>query len=296
MDDLKQAYKVLGLKEHASKEEVEKRYSTLVRREKARSKSGDRAGDEEFRQVTVAYRLILAREDEKFTQAFNEKEYGKYKNMAGKAQKLDHFWRYYKIHTLGAIALIGIIIYGIMSYIDHKEHERYLASLPPIDLQVTFMGTFMEENGQEKDLVMNTLMEPFPEWKRLEYSTIFVPQDEMNRYAYLQKALVTVMAEIPDLYLMDKYMFEWLGPQGALLPLDDRPELSAYADGPAALELKTEDDPEGSVYGLDLSKSDLFKDLPMMKVELIAAVRTNAERPDNAVKFIEHYAKTIPSP
>jgi len=118
----------------------------------------------------------------------------------------------------------------------------------------------------------------------------------MNRYAYLQKALVTVMSEIPDLYLMDKYMFEWIGLQEALLPLDERPELAEYADGPAALELKPEKNPEGSVYGLDLSKSDLFKELPMMKVELIAGVRANAERPDNAIKFIEHYAKTIPSP
>ncbi|REK77532.1 J domain-containing protein [Paenibacillus paeoniae] len=294
MDDLKQAYKVLGLKEHAPKEEVEKRYSTLVRREKARSKSGDRAGDEEFGQMTNAYKLILASEDEKFTQAFNEKEYGKYKNMAGKAQKLDHFWRYYKFHTLGAIALIGVIIYGIMSYIDHKEHERYLASLPPMDLEVTFMGTFMEESGQDKNLVVESLMEPFPEWKRVEYSTIFVPQDDMGRYAYLQKALVTLMAEVPDLYLMDKYMFEWLGPQGALLPLDTRSELAAYGDSPAALSLQTDDDPEGSVYGIDLSKSQLFKDLPMMKIELIAGVRANAKHPDNAVKFIEHYVKTIP--
>lgn len=296
MDDLKQAYKTLGLKENAPKEEVEKRYSTLVRREKARSKSGDPAGDEEFRQVTAAYRLILARDDEKFAQEFNEKEYGKYKGMADKAQKADHFWRYYKWHTIGAIALVGIIIYGIMSYIDHKEHQRYLASLPPMDLQVTFMGTFMEESGQEKDLVTNALMKPFPEWKRLEYSTIFIPQDDMNRYAYLQKALVTVMSEIPDLYLMDKYMFEWIGLQEALLPLDERPELAAYANGPAGLELKPEKNPEGSVYGIDLSKSDLFKELPMMKIELVAGVRANAERPDNAIKFIEHYAKTIPEP
>lgn len=293
MDDLKQAYEVLGLKEHAPKEEVEKRYTTLVKREKARTKSGDRAGDEEFQRVTEAYRLILAKEDEKYTQAFNEQEYGKYKNMAGKAQKLDHFWRYYKLHTLGAIALIGLIIYGIMSYIDHKEHERYLASLPPMDLEITFIGTFMEERGQDKDLVVQTLMQPFPEWKRLEYSTIYVPKDDMS---YLQKALVTLISEVPDLYLMDKYMFEWVGQQGTLMKLDSRPDLNEYTDGPAALTLQTEDDPEGSVYGIDLGKSQLFKDLPMMKIELIAGIRINAERPDNAVKFIEHYARTIPQP
>lgn len=296
MDDLKQAYKTLGVQDNAPREEVEKRYSTLVRREKARSKSGDAAGDLEFQKVTEAYRLILDRENEQFTKAFNEKEYGKYKNMAGKAQKLDHFWRYYKIHTLAAVALIGVMIYGIMSYIDHKEHQRYLASLPPIDLDVTFMGTFAEETNQDHQVVIDALMKPFPEWQRLEYNTIYVPQDDMGRYSYLQKAMVTVVSEIPDLYLLDKYMFEWLGKQGGLLKLEDRPELAPYMNGPQALKLTTEEDPQEVVYGLDLGNSQLFKDLPMMKIELVAAVRANAERPDNAVKFIEHYAKTIPQP
>jgi hypothetical protein len=292
VEDLKQAYKTMGLDENAPKEEVEKRYTTLMKRERSRAQSGgqgEAAEESDFAKVTEAYRLILAHEDKKITEAFNEQEYGKYKNMAGQAQKLDHFWRYYKFHTFGAIAVIALIIYGIVSYIDHKEHERYLASLPPVDLEISFMGLFMEPEGSDITAVNEKLLQTFPGWKRVESGIIFVPQEDGNQYAYLQKAVVTVMSEKPDIYIMDRFMFEWMGGQGALKKLEDFPELAEAATGNLALKHQTEEDPAPAVYGIDLTGTKLFDDLPLMKKELVVGIRVDAPHPENAVKFIQQY-------
>lgn len=293
MDDLKQAYKTMGLEEFAPREEVEKCYTTLMKRERSRAKSSEEDGSD-FAKVTEAYRLILAYEDQKYKEAFNEQEYGKYKNMAGQAQKLDHFWRYYKFHTFGAIALIALIIYGIVSYIDHREHEKYLASLPPIDLDVSFMGTFMEQDGSDTEAVNQSMLKSFPDWKRMQSNIIFVPGDDANQYAYLQKALVTLISEKPDVYIMDRFMFEWIGGQDVLMKLEDIPELSEAAGGELGLELKTEANPAGAVYGFDMSESQLFDDIPLLKEDLIIGIRQGAERTDNAIRFIKQYLDTNP--
>ena len=126
LEDLKEAYALMGLEEFAPKEEVDKRYTTLMRRARSRARLEDESAsqEEDFSKVTAAYQLILAHEDRKITDAFNEQEYGKFKGMAGKAQKMDHFWRYYKIHTFVAIALIVALIYGINCYIDKRELYR----------------------------------------------------------------------------------------------------------------------------------------------------------------------------
>ncbi|MDQ6421811.1 J domain-containing protein [Paenibacillus sp. LHD-117] len=297
LDGLKEAYETMGLEQLAPKEEVEKRYTTLMRRERSRSKlqqdeSASPEG-EDFAKITEAYKLILAHEDRKVTDAFNEQEYGKYKGMAGQAQKMDHFWRYYKIHTFVAIALIAVIIYGINSYIDKREHEKYLASLPPIDLNISFFGTFVEPDGQDdKDALNASMLGAFPDWKRLQSNIVFVPQDDMNQYAYLQKAVVTLMSEKPDIYIMDRAMFEWVGSQGVLMSLDGKPEFEGV-DASRTLKLTTEEQPEERVYGIDLKDSKLDKDLPLMKQDLIVGVRVNAEHPEKALQFIETYLKTL---
>ncbi len=102
MNELQQAYKTMGLPEHASKDEVEKRYTILMRQERSRQKQQDAArsaeapgtetdrvqtGTPDFETVTRAYRFILEYEDKVAAEQFNAQEYGKYKNMAGTAQK-----------------------------------------------------------------------------------------------------------------------------------------------------------------------------------------------------------------
>ncbi|GKU79936.1 J domain-containing protein [Paenibacillus sp. L3-i20] len=302
MEELKQAYQTMGLDEFATKEEVEKRFLTLLRRERARTKhleannlTSSEQSEEDFKHISAAYRFILANDDRKVVQAYNEKEYGKYKNMAGKAQKLDHFWRYYKVHTLAVIALIGIIIYSITSYIDHREEQKYLASLPPIDVSTTFFGDFTQPVGEyEMTKITDSMLKSFPEWKRIESSIILVPGDDLNQLGHLQKAMVTLATEVHDIYIMDRKMFGWVGAQGILMDLEKQSELAPWLTGDLAKKLTVEGDTQERIYGFDLANTALDKDLPLHNRDLIVGIHVNAKNPEKAVQFIKTYLAASP--
>lgn len=298
MEDIKQAYKQLGLEPFADKEEVEKRYSSFIRKERARSKLADHESANEdnfdFAKITEAYRAILDYETKKYTEAYEAEEYGKYKRLAGPAKKFDHFWRYYKIHTFAAIAIIAIIIYSISAFIDKQEHKRYLASLPPVDVQVSFIGNFFnsEENGSMEP-VNEKFLADFSHFQRFDSDIIYVPQDPSMQYAYLQKAVIMLFSETPDIYIMDEDMYNWLVPQGVLAPLEHSQKLSAYTDNKYALKSTTEEDPTEHVYAFDVTKSTLKNGLPLSYPKLIIGMRTNAPNADKAMEFIEAYVTAL---
>ncbi|RCW45556.1 J domain-containing protein [Paenibacillus prosopidis] len=298
MDELKQAYETMGLPEFATKEEVEKRYTTLMRQARSRSqqKQGTEGTDDSFAKITQAYRFILEYEDRKLTDAFNEQEYGKYKKMAGQAQKMDHFWRYYKFHTIGAIAAVALIIYGIISFIDYREEQERLANLPPVDLNVSFMGNYMlREDAPKEEPLEKALLAAFPEWKRFVTMVTFVPADEQNQYAYMQKAVLILATEHPDVYIMDRNIFKWVGAQGMLINLDNdvSGELKPLLKDGLAMKLKTDEDTEEHVYGIDLSDTAIVDELPLYKESMIIGIRADSKNQDKAKAFIKKYLATI---
>ncbi|WP_139992475.1 J domain-containing protein [Paenibacillus paridis] len=299
MEELKQAYQTMGLPELAAKEEVEKRYTTLMRQARSRTqqqKEGTADAEDSFAKITQAYRLILEYEDRKLTDAFNEQEYGKYKKMAGQAQKMDHFWRYYKFHTLGAIAAVALIIYGVISFMNYREEQERLANLPPIDLNVSFMGNYMlKDDAPKEEPLENALLTAFPEWQRFVTTLTFVPADQQSQYAYMQKAVLILATEHPDVYVMDKNIFEWVGAQGVLINLDDdvNGDLKPLLKSGLAKTLKTDEDTAEHVYGIDLTNSALADQLPLYKESMIVGIRPDSKNPEKAKAFIKKYLATI---
>ena len=295
MEELKKAYELLGLPEFAEKDEVEKRYTMLMRQSRARAKQRIDSMEEEsaFAEVTRAYKAILDYEEKKDIEAFNEQEYGKYRGMADKAQKLDHFWRYYKYHTLGVIVAIGLIIYGISSFVDHLEEKKRIANLPPAALEISFMGNYyMRQDIKDEDALETALLPTFPEWERYIASLSTIPQDDMNKYAYLQKAVIMLATEHPDVYIADKETFLWIGIQGMFDPLDEiiaSGELQGLVPEGRKIKYSTEDVPEERVYGIELAGTQLTKDLPLYEQELVIGIRVDSKRKENALHFIKKY-------
>ncbi|WP_274649706.1 J domain-containing protein [Paenibacillus humicola] len=298
-EDVKSAYETLGLPEEAAKEEVEKRYFILIRRARAsqQREGGDPAEHEtvDIDEVNRAYRLILDMEERKLSEAYNEKVYGKYRKMAGSAQKVDHFFSYYKFHLLGAIAVIALIIYGINAYIDHKHKQEELAKLPPANLEITFFGNYLSNDTFNPDLkpVEDKIVSQFPDWKRVIAHLTYVPaqiQTEQDT-AFIQKSILDLITNKSDVYVLDKANFAKLAAQGALKPLGsgDTAALQPYA-ADKGLKATTEDDPAEKVYGIDITGSPLIKELQVRGTEYIAGIRADSTRTASAVQFIERYA------
>jgi hypothetical protein len=300
MEDLKQAYAALGLPETASKEELENRYYLLTRRARAQKmREGAEPPAEglvDLDAVTEAYRFIRDYEERQAKAEYEQQVYGKYKKMAGKAQKWDHFFHYYKFHILIGIVVLALIGYGMKSYADHRAEQERLAKLPPADVSVMFFGNYLygEGFGSDTEPLANDILKQFPDWKRVVANLTYVPSDMKSEQdmALLQKSMLVLMEDKSDLFIVDKANFDKLAAQGAFLPLDSLSGSSVQSllQSGAARKAKTEDDPTEKVYGIDLSGTGLGKELGVNgSSEFIAAVRTKAQKPDNAVKFIEHY-------
>ena len=305
MEDIKMAYEQLGLEPFADKELVEKRYSTLLRKDRSRSKqtAEEQSNDPDFdfHKITEAYRTILDYETKKYTDAFEEQEYGKYKKMAGQAKKFDHFWRYYKIHTYVAIGLVIALIYGVVAFIDKQEEKKYLASLPPIDVHMSFLGNYFDTSEDESFETTNAkFLADFPEFQRVKTDIIYVPEDQSMQHAYIQKAFVMLLTESPDLYIVDDAMFNYIAPQEILIPLEEVTSLSNVLDSKYAITAALTDDKnviiEEHIYAIDLTDSSLNKDLPIAHSKLIVGIRANAPHPEKALELLEHYVQTLPLP
>ncbi|MFC6332554.1 hypothetical protein ACFP56_07940 [Paenibacillus septentrionalis] len=308
MEDIKKAYETLGLEPFASKDLVEQRYDQAFRKDRARSKQAAQgieppADDFDFEKITAAYRAILDYETKKYTEAFEQEEYGKYKKMAGQAKKIDHFWRYYKVHTFVAIGLVIALIYGIVAFMNHQEEKRYLASLPPVDVSVSFIGNYFNMSEEDSYEATNQkFLADFPDFQRVVTDLIFVPEDPSMQYAYLQKAMVMLMTETPDIYIADEPMKDWTLQQGMYIELDKVASLAHLADSKYAVKGAVLIDglAEEPVYGeehmymLDLTESDLAKNLQIAHNKLLVGIRANAPNAEKALQFIEYYAATLP--
>lgn len=301
--DLKTAYQLLGLPEDATREAVDKRYDVLLRQERRRQREAagtDAEQNDAFTEVNRAYRYILEHEGQQAIEEMEEAQYGKYKRFAGTAKRLDHWYSYYKWHTIGVIAAIGLIIYGIVSFVDYREEQARLAALPPVDLDGTIIGQFfMPDTSTSTDAVEAALLEQMPDWKRVELTYLALSMDVRSEMdiAMQQKAFVMLATERPDIYLMDEQTYAWVARAGVLKPLDV--EVAGrfnglIPDGGAIPTYGDNESDEQRVYGIDLTDTYLIQQLPLIGDRFIVGIRVDAERPDKALDFIETYLKRQP--
>ncbi|RUS45383.1 J domain-containing protein [Cohnella sp. AR92] len=302
MEDLKQAYESLGLPETATKEELENRYYLLMRRARSQKmrENPDSAAETavDIDKISEAYRFIRDYEENQAKAEFTAQEYGKFKGMAEKAQKWDHFFHYYKFHLLIGIVVLVAIGFGIKAYVDHREEQERLAKLPPIDLSVMFYGEYYygEGFGSDTDPLGEAILSQFPDWKRVKADLNYVPSEIRSSQdtALLEKSVIILIDNKSDLFLVDKANFEKLAAQDFFLPLDTYAGAGAgelpKAGDPRALSMKTEDGDAEHVYGIDLSNTPLGRQLGVNgSKEFIAGIKVTAARPEQATKFILHY-------
>lgn len=303
MDQMKEAYERMGLPEDATKEQLDDRYSLLMRQTRSNQRrEPDRAEEieAEFAEITKAYKLIVEEKDRQALEEMQQRRYGKFGKFAGTAEKVDHFFRYYKFHVLGGIALVALLIYIGVSISNHQAEKERLASLPPVDLEVMFLGSYMNQDaGEDLKPIEDAILAQFPEWKRVTVTLNYVPPLDSNNpqdAAMLQKALLVLTTEPSDLYIMDQNAFDWVGHQGIVRPLE--PEVEGEWKDLLTPEMllkgKNEEDGSEHVYAVDIKNSKLSEELPLIEAEMFAGIQGETERNANALLFIKKYLEAIP--
>lgn len=299
MDELKKAYELLGLPENASREEVEKIFDIELRKSRSRSHSNpaETNGEAPFDQILKAYKLITGHEDRQKIETKSRERYKKWGKLAGTAEKTDDFFRINKSRVIIGIIAAIVLIVGLVSFMNHRAEQQRLASLPPIDLSVMFIGNFVSDPRYENEEQLGFAMaEPFPEWNRFETIVTFVPPREDNMssagLAYQQKAMAMLSTEDPDIYILDQSSFEWTVSGGILENLDDQYESklkSLITNEADVKKFQTEDDTSPHVYGIRVADTKLANELPIAKEDMIVALRIGTENKDKAIQFIKQF-------
>jgi len=295
MDELKKAYETLGLPENASKEEVEKAFERVLR--KSRSKSaGAESGENEYELKLRAYKTIVEHEERSKINEMSRKRYDKWGKFAGTAEKIDDFFRLYRTHVIISVIAVIVLVAGTVAFINHREEQKRLAALPPVDLSIMFVGNYMSDQNQGGDEGLEQAMTAqFPEWKRLEVLLTYLPPQGQGvgttEIAYQQKAMAVVATETPDIYILDESSFKWLGGGGVLEPLDEEAEgvLKPLLKEDSLVKGRTEEDTEDRIYGIRVSDSALAKELPLAMDDMIVTLRIDSKNKDKALHFIERY-------
>jgi len=270
---LQQAYETLGLPADASREEVEKRYFLLLKK----AKTGQ-AVDEEA--VSRAYKTIIEAMRESKVQELEREYYG---DSVFK-RKMADFWAKYRTHVIvsAVVLVLAAIILNIV--LDQRARRIAEANRPPIDVYALFVGEFFHENEHE---LPERMLADFPDWQRVDALISYAPENPRDPFevAAIQKNVITIMSERPDLYITDPFNFESLMIQSAFLPLDD---IADKFPADSLVRGRTESDDAPRVYGINVSDSPLFAKWGVIdKGERIIGIRYDTGRLDNAVAFVQ---------
>lgn len=294
-DKLKDAYEFLGLPQDVSMDEVNRRFDLLLKRRKSVGAPGT-AEALAFEKEVQAYRLILDEHARREVEEAENNRLQKYGRMAGTVRRLEEFLRVYRTQAvIGIIVLIALIGGGI-AYNNHLEKQRYLASLPPVDLNIMFLGNFMSEDDPKGDgaPLEAAILKSFPDWKRVE--TEIIPLNNSGGatdMAYRQKAMAELAVDPPDLVIMDKDTLNWLAQGGGLDKLEDSwlAEAGVNADSSVVMKSADAEDGQEAPYGIAFTDTALAQSLPLQYTDLIAGVYPRAENKEKAIEFVKEAIK-----
>ena len=279
--DLKDAYKVLGVREGASKAEIEKRFAMILKKHRMQISTGEQeegASGINMEEATRAYNLLMGYEEKEPEQAVMRKPNPLLKKLGIDEKKAENFWHYYKFHVLGGILLIIILASTLKSCITRVEP----------DLNVAFVGEFLfgGTEGFEK-LVEDKLGNVR---KVGVDSAVFFPgMDGQMEVAMHTKTMVLFAAADVDLFVLDRANFEKFGKQGAFMKLDELSgslDIGSESARNKTCALKAENDDKEYVYGIDVTDSPIFSESGIEGKEKIAAISIRAKRGDKALELL----------
>jgi len=256
--DRNRALEVLGVAADATDEEIERRYSLLLKKLRSQEKKHqdqNSPSDEPLitiEEVNAAYNAIKGIEGQQLTKV----------QMGWNKESFSHFMHYYKLHVIIGFIILLIIGFTVKGAIDRQKLREAEALLPKPNVTVVMVGNYYT-NTEDIPQIEQALLSEFPEWERIKVEVIFRPLDMQGQMdaAYLQKSMIELMTKKGDIYIMDQLNYDQLNEQ----------------------EIFTSNVPLG-----DLSNNKVWSNLPIRGSHvMLAAISKEVENEENAVKFID---------
>ncbi|MCX8129171.1 MAG: hypothetical protein N3I35_03610 [Clostridia bacterium] len=273
------AYEVLGLSKNAGKDEIEKRYTYLIKKYKAFVQSDDEEkiveGKRVLEEISQAYNSIVAKELKELEDKVYVKPNPVFKKMGVDEKQARNFMHYHKYHFvfgLIAVLVLGYIVYGFVTKVDP-------------DFNVTVMGGFYAE---DLSTFQHEIKEKIAGIKEPVIDVISISKGDKSQmgYAMQMKEITVVAAGGIDIYIVEKSIFDKYANSVTFLSLDKVVE-NLNIDNSRRIRGKSGKQQEEHVYGIDVSSSGFLKGIKGESKEKIIAIDSRTKNFDKAVKFIE---------
>ena len=311
--DKKEARIVLGVNKETSRNDIEKKYSILLKKNRIikeqRNKEDELNGEAvqngntpketgdvydkyTFDEITQAYNVLMGYEVN-----LKEEPLSKAAPLLKKAgideKKAKNFFFYYKYHIIAVIVAIIAIVFTVKGCVERVDP----------DFQVAFIG---EINYNETELLKATIKADIPEIIEPGFDGAFISDSAMadQQYAMQTKTIILFAAGDIDIFILDKANFETYAKQGAFANLDEIApmlgvDMEKNKDYVVKLEVtdeestgKAADKPEEKhLYGIDISQSTVLKESGVLAKEMVAAISIRCEQQDKAVKVLQLFMK-----
>jgi hypothetical protein len=272
-----EACEVLGVRKNASRDEIARKYSILLKKRSMTENDGGSAEEIDMEKVTTAYNLLMGYEEPKVEEV-PSKASPIFKKAGIDEKKARNFWHYYKFHVLGGIALLLVIVFSLKSCLTAEKPDFNLA----------FIGNiYFSENEALRENIKKSV--PLIKTPSIDGAILSEEGgDAQQQYAMQMKAMVLLAAADVDLFIVDKDSFDRYGKQGAYLSLD--PYVDKLGVDKSALKdfvIKPEDAEKEELYGIDISKSKLLKDSNIIGESMVVAIPVKSKHIDTALELIK---------
>jgi hypothetical protein len=280
---IEDAYKILDLEVNANKEELEKRYTILIKKYRglviSEVDTEKAEAVRELEEVTDAYNSIKEAELQAIRARIQSKQNPVFKKMGVDEYKARNFMHYHKYHIIFGIIGLLAIVYTIYSF----------ATKVNPDFNVTAIGNFY---SQDTAPMKQTIKEKMPEVKEPSIEVITIGGDTKGQqeYAMQMKAMAVMAAGDIDVFILDKENFDKYAAGGAFADLGKGLD-GLQVNKDKVCKAKNSDSNEEHIYGFEVGSSSLLQNIKGAKEQKIVAISASTKNYDKALKLAELLVK-----
>lgn len=281
MLDTREASKILGVRENASKTEIENKFAILLKKYRMAGDTGGESAKAELEKIMQAYNVLMGYEQEPLEDEVNKKPNPLLQKLGVDEKKAGNFLYYYKYHIIIGIILVIVFVAALRSCIMRVDPDFNLA----------FIGDF---HYQDPEPLRQAIKDMVPEITEpsIDGALLTKNMDAQTEAAMNMKLMVLLAAADIDVYILDKEYFERFAEKGAFMSLDDLVDtLNIDKEKNSSFILKAEETEAEHLYGVDISENQVFEDAGIDGDEKIAAIGVRAKNYDKAVKFLEAFLR-----
>lgn len=199
--------------------------------------------------------------------------------------KFTYLWEYYRLHALGIVIAIALIIYIIYQIITPDVKTQFYAAI--IDSPIP--PETIEDYGQK----FSDSLQLDPKTADIQINDTFYLSSSEGAASNMQSVLVTYVASAEiDVIIAPESSFSMYATSDYFTKLSDALPTDVYSSLTDYFYITdTSEVKEKNAYGIYLTNSDLFKDITYNGEPYVLGVVANYKHEDNTVKFIRYLFK-----